>query len=220
MELAYHYRQLENHEAALTHYRSALDAHPNDLQVLLQLSGFLLELGAENEALNLCRRGIAQHPEDARISALYFNQGYVHMRNERYAEARTAFEQVVKWDPNSAKAWNNLGNVQLALGETDAARQALTAAVAADSGIAEAHYNLGSLFLQDRQLQQALQAYLASIAADSTFIRAYYALATVYKSQGAMAEAGKAYQLFIDKWQGDPNFLRQARQQLAQLPKP
>jgi hypothetical protein len=35
-----------------------------------------------------------------------------------------------------------------------------------------------------------------------------------------MAEAGKAYQFFIDKWQGDPNFLRQARQQLAQLPRP
>lgn len=220
MELAYHYRQLDNRDAALTHYRSAQDAHPDALEPLIQLSGLLLERGVDKEVLKLCRRGIAQHPDDARISALYFNQGYVHMRSKQYADARTAFEHVLELEPSSAKAWNNLANVQLALGETAAAQRALVAAIAADSSIAEAHYNLGSLLLQNRQLDQARQAYLAAIAADSTFARAYYALATIYQSQGAISQAGQAYRAFIAKWQGNPDFLRQAQQQLAQLPKP
>ncbi len=220
MELAYHYRQLTKNDAALTHYRSAQNTHPNDLEVLVQLSGLLLERGANTEVLKLCRRGIAQHPDDARISKLYFNQGYAHMRSKQYMGAREAFEHALELEPSLAKAWNNLGNAQIALGETAAAQRAFAAAVAADPEIAEAHYNLGSLFLKNRQLDQARQAYRAAIAADSTFARAFYALATIYQTEGALAEASRAYRAFIAKWQGDPDFIRQARKQLAQLPNP
>ncbi|MDE2704248.1 MAG: tetratricopeptide repeat protein, partial [Gemmatimonadota bacterium] len=78
----------------------------------------------------------------------------------------------------------------------------------------------GSLFLQKGQLAQAQRAYRAAIVADSTFARTYYALATVYQAQGAISEARRCYQTFIDKWQGDPDFLLQARERLAQLPSP
>ena len=220
MELAYHYRQLDKEDDALIHYRSAQDAHPKDLKVLIQLSGLLLKRGATKEALKICRRGIEQHPDDARISALLFNLGYIHMRNKQYTDARTAFEHVLRFEPSSAKAWNNIANIQLALGETSAAQQALLSAIAADPKIAEAHYNLGSLYLQSHQLDKARQAYLAAIDVDSTLARAYYALATIYQQQDANADAVQAYRAFIAKWQGDPDFLRQARQQLTLLSNP
>ena len=105
----------------------------------------------------------------------------------------------------------------MALGQTAQAQRALEAAVNADPSLADAHYNLGSLFLQQGQLDQARRAYLAAMTANSTFARTYYAIATVYQAQGAIPEARQAYQTFIDRWRGDPDFLRQARQKLAQL---
>ena len=220
LQLAHHYRQLDRDDDALIHYRAALLADPNDLEALVLLSGLLLARGEDQEVLELCRQGISQHPEDVRTSKLHFTRGYVYMRRNQYKEARMAFEHALALDSSSATAWNNLGHVQLSLGEEAAAQRALKAAIAADSTLADAHYNLGSLFLKKRQLAQAQRAYQAALAADSTFARTYYALATVYQAQGAISEARRCYQTFIDRWQGDPDFLRQARERLAQLPSP
>ena len=55
------------------------------------------------------------------------------------------------------------------------------------------------------------------MTADSTFARTYYALAAVYQAQGAIPQARQTYQTFIERWQGDPDFLRQARAKLTQL---
>ena len=220
LQLAHHYRQLDRDDDALIHYRAALLAEPNDLEALVLLSGLLLTRGEDQEVLELCRQGSSQHPEDIRTSKLHFACGYVYMRRNQYQEARTAFEHALALDSSSATAWNNLGHVQLSLGEEAAAQRALEAAIATDSTLADAHYNLGNLFLQKGQLDRAQRAYRAAIAADSTFARTYYALATVYQAQGATSEARRCYQTFIDKWQGDPDFLRQARERLAQLPSP
>ena len=178
LQLAHHYRQLGRDDDALTHYRAALLADPDDLEALIALSGLLSARGADQEVLELCRRGIAQHPEDERTNKLHFTRGYVYMRRNQYREARTAFERALALDSSSATAWNNLGHVQLSLGEQAAAQRALESAIAADSTLADAHYNLGSLFLQKGQLNRAQRAYRAAIAADSTFARTYYALAT------------------------------------------
>ncbi len=220
LQLAHHYRQLGRDNDALTHYRAALLADPTNLDALIPLSGFLLARGKDQEALELCRRGISRHPTDVRTSKLHFTRGYVYVRRHQYQEARTAFERVLALDSSSATAYNNLGHVQLSLGEEAAAQRALESAIAADSTLADAHYNLGSLFLQKGQLDRAQRAYQAALAADSTFARTYYALATVYQAQGAISEARRCYQTFIDKWQGNPDFLRQARERLAQLSSP
>ena len=220
LQLAHHYRQLGRDDDALIHYRAVLLADPNDLEALISLSGLLLARRDDQAVLELCRRGISQHPEDVRTSKLHFTCGYVYMRRNQYQEARTAFEHALALDSSSATAWNNLGHVQLSLGEEAAAQRALESAIAADSTLADAHYNLGSLFLQKGQLDRAQRAYQEAIVADSTFARTYYALAAVYQAQGAISEARRCYQTFIDKWQGDPDFLRQARERLAQLPSP
>ena len=71
--------------------------------------------------------------------------------------------------------------------------------------------------LQQGQLEPARQAYLLAVYADPSFVRSYYALATVYQARGEIAKARQAYQTFIELWQGDPDFLRQARNKLARL---
>ncbi len=220
IELAYAYRRLGNDDAALTHYHSALDSHPDNLEAILALSGFMLEHGADTEVIELSRKGIALNPEDTRISNLYFDQGYAHMRNKRYMNAITAFENAVHVDPSLAKAWNNLGNIHIVLGDTAAAQRSFVEAISANPQIAEAHYNLGSIYLENSDLNRAEQAYKAAIGTDSTFARAFYALASIYHKMGRLQEAKQAYRAFIAKWQGDPSFLRQARQQLAGLDHP
>ena len=150
LQLAYHYRQLGQDDDALIHYRAVLLADPNDLEALISLSGLLSARGEDQEVLELCRRGISQHPEDVRTSKLHFARGYVYMRRNQYQKARTAFDHALALDSSLATAWNNLAHVQLSLGYEAAAQQALESAIAADSTLADAHYNLGSLFLQKR----------------------------------------------------------------------
>lgn len=219
-QLAHHYRQLGRDDDALAHYRAALLADPTNLAVLIPLNGLLLAQGRDQEVLELCGRGIAQHPADVRTSKLHFACGYVYIRRAQYEAARTSFEHGLALDSSSATAWNNLGHTYLRLGEEAAGQRALEAAIAADSTLADAHYNLGGLFLQKGQLAQAQRAYRAALAADSTYARTYYALATVYQAQDSIAQARRCYQAFIDKWQGDPDFLRQARERLAELASP
>jgi len=218
LHLAHQYRQLDQLESALTHYRAAHEADPAHLPTLIQLSGLLLELGRSDEVLALCQQGIHQHAGDERIGELFFARGLVHLQRSQFAEARADFEQALELDPSSAQAWNNLGNALLALGETARAQHALEAATSADPTLVDAPYNLGSLFLQQGQLEKARIAYVAAITADSTFARTYYALAAVYEAQGAIPQARESYLTFIELWQGDPGFLRQARARLAQLP--
>ena len=217
LELAHHYRQLGRPEDALTHYRAAQKIQPAHLETMVQLSALLLDRGAADQVLEICGRGIDRYPDETRTGQLHFTQGLVRLRRGQHREARADFESAVELDPSLATAWNNLGNALLALGETSLARQAIEAAIVADSSLADAHYNLGSLLLQKGQLEPARQAYLLAVYADPSFVRSYYALATVYQARGEIAKARQAYQTFIELWQGDPDFLHQARKKLARL---
>ena len=218
LELAHHHRRLGQDDMAITHYYTALIDHPDALDVLVQLVGMLLEREKIEEVLKLAQRGVARHPDDPRSVALYAARGYIHLRQEQYAEAQIAFNKALAFDSSAAETWNNLGNAHLGLGDRAQARWALERAIAADSSLADVHYNLGGLHLQDGRLDLARQAYIDALAADSTFVRTYYALATVHRKLGEIANARHAYQIFIDRWRGDPSFVDEARQRLASLP--
>ncbi|HVY80295.1 MAG TPA: tetratricopeptide repeat protein [Steroidobacteraceae bacterium] len=80
--------------------------------------------------------------------------------NERYADARGKFEQVVQLAPTMPEAWNYLGYTRRKLGDYDAALAAYDQALALKPSFAEAIEYRGEAYLRMKRLDDAKAAYL------------------------------------------------------------
>jgi tetratricopeptide (TPR) repeat protein len=80
--------------------------------------------------------------------------------NERYAEARAKFEQVVQLAPTMPEAWNYLGYTSRKLGDYDAALAAYDKALSLKPSFAEAIEYRGEAYMRMKRFDDAKAAYL------------------------------------------------------------
>ena len=78
----------------------------------------LYEAGDYDEALEVLREGLRQHPDSV---LLHVGLGYVRIAREEYAWARSAFEQALELDPEYEDAWVGLGETLLKFGRVEEA---------------------------------------------------------------------------------------------------
>ena len=78
----------------------------------------LYEAGDYDEALEVLREGLRQHPDSV---LLHVGLGYVRIAREEYAWARQSFEQALELDPEYEDAWVGLGETLLKFGRVDEA---------------------------------------------------------------------------------------------------
>lgn len=107
-------------------------------------------------------------------------------------EVAAAYSRATVLKPNYARAWNNLGVIQLRQGQTGDAISALETATSIDAGSASALVNLGSAYRRhaadgglrrsnrDELLRKAERAYRAAIAVDEDALAAYLDLGVLY----------------------------------------
>lgn len=108
-------------------YRKALALQPDGLLTLYQLALVLDYQGpGSDEALALLRRVAKREPD---YPPVFYRIGAVLDRHGRRAEARDAYEEAIRLDPNLAVAHQNLGQALLALGQTQASVQHLERAI-------------------------------------------------------------------------------------------
>lgn len=217
LELAHHYTQLQQIPRALTHYRAILLADSLHMDSLVRLSNLLLRRGNWPESLALCQRGIAYSPLSEQTADLHFTAGYIELMQKNNAAAEEHFSRALAIDPRRAQAWNNLGNLQQQRADLNAARESFSRATQIDPNLADAHFNLAVTYQQERRWPLAQRSFRAAIAADSSLVRAYYGLAGALAATDSTQSARRAYQQFIEQWQGDPHWLDSARKHLQQL---
>lgn len=107
-------------------------------------------------------------------------------------QVAAAYSRATVLKPNYARAWNNLGVIQLRQGQTGDAISALETATSIDAGSASALINLGSAYRRhaadgglrhsqrDELLRKAERSYRAAIAVDEDAIAAYLDLGVLY----------------------------------------
>jgi Flp pilus assembly protein TadD len=78
----------------------------------------LYESGEYDEALEVLRDGLRQHPDSV---LLHVGLGYVRIAREEYAWARISFETALELDPEYEDAWVGLGETLLKFGRVDEA---------------------------------------------------------------------------------------------------
>lgn len=171
--------------AGLDAYRRAHQAEPSTETVLRLYTATAAQPDGQRASLQLLEQWVKTHPSD-RFTVRMLADG--HARAGRFAEARQAYESLLKQAPDDARVLNNLANVLLKLKDPAAlatAEKALAAAPGDADVIDTAGWAAFKAGQTDRALQLLRDARLR--APDNPDIRLH--LATVLAQAGRRSEA-------------------------------
>lgn len=180
----------------------------------LELLGIVLsQQGRAYEALEYFDRAIVVRPE---APGARHNRAQALFALGRVAEARAELDAVVSAQPDLHAAWNLLGSVLAAQGDSKA-EQAYRRALMLRPDHPETHYNLGVFFLDTGRLDEAIACNRKAIALRANFVAAHNNLANALRARGRLEEAlthyGQAVRLeprFADGWSNYGVALREA----------
>lgn len=117
-----------NVDVALSIYRNAAAADPNNPDVIAQYARALADQGAGSEAVLVIEEALSRRPTERR---LILTLGHTHLRLGDSANAAAAFERLREQAPRDADALNGLGVVADLGGEHATAQQRYREALAA-----------------------------------------------------------------------------------------
>ena len=106
--------------AATVEYRRALDENRESVPILTRLSGALLSLDRNQEALDLLLRGKELAPDHP---AVYTLLGQAHLKLGNFKQAREAFQTVIEINPFDPAVHQDLATAYEMLGEKEPARK-------------------------------------------------------------------------------------------------
>ena len=131
----------------------------------------LLRAGRLAEAETLCRRRLADEPDDAETLN---NLGCLLDEFGRLDEAERAYRQAIEVQADFAQAHYNLGLLLQGQRRLDEAEQAYAQAVACKPSMAQAHNNRGAALRDLRRLDEALAAFEAAIQLRPDYADAHF----------------------------------------------
>ncbi|MDA0748282.1 MAG: tetratricopeptide repeat protein, partial [bacterium] len=169
------HRAAGEHEASIVCYRSALEAKPDYMEVVLVLSSALLEAGRGKEAVGLFREMESRHPDSSRVKNYL---GRCLFQAGEVADARRCFEMAIEIDDTFSEAYSNLGVLLWEAGELDGALARLKRAAELTPQHPDVVYNIAMIYAQLGQARQAirmLQSYL-DLQGDDLNARVYLAV--------------------------------------------
>ncbi|MBI2670142.1 MAG: tetratricopeptide repeat protein [Candidatus Yanofskybacteria bacterium] len=112
-------------------------------------------------------------------------------RNILWGKPIEFYENILKYNSNSVRIMNNLGNLYSEKGEIGKAEELYVKAIGNPNGniFAQPHYNLGNIYRDRGDAEKAVMQYKEAIKADPTFPFAYQNLAVIYAGRGNLTEA-------------------------------
>ena len=112
---------------------------------------------------------------------------------KNYAQALAAYDEAIKFNPQSAEAYNNRGIVKYALGEFQAATEDFSAAIKLKPNFFDALNNRGIAYAALKQLKEAEQDLKIAVKLNDASADAHNNLGSVYYSLSNFDAAIKEY---------------------------
>lgn len=112
----------------------------------------------------------------------------------QFAEAELRYREALRLHPDFARAWLNLGNVQLAREQPNEAAASYREALRREPGYGAAHANLGRLYLGQKDYRNAAEHYAMAVRALPDSADALVGLGCALEELERHAEAADAYQ--------------------------
>lgn len=111
------------------YYRFKVQRNPGDAEMQQRLGRSLASFGEFDEALAHLLEAVRLNPKD---DLAYFDLGSIYLRQNRPADAFTAFQNVIRINPDDSQAFGSLGILATRAGRIDEARRFFTAALRID----------------------------------------------------------------------------------------
>lgn len=132
------------------------------------------------------------------IGAVSFYSYLAIKQNNYWREPIYFYERTIKYSPDSAKAYNNLGTSYKDAGRAEEAVAAYKRAIAIDPAFVMAYNNLGSIYKDMGKVKEAVTAYEDTIRVSTDYEEAHYNLALLYSEIGETEEAIAFYKKAIE----------------------
>jgi len=129
----------------------------------------------------------------------FYNLGTLYMRRGRPADAKTAYERALQFQPDYADANNSLGALMAQSGDLPGAIERFRAALAAKPEFADAMNNLGFALFQTGDAVHARELYEKALALQPGFPEALNNLGILYGSQRDLDRALGYFQQAVDQ---------------------
>lgn len=161
---------------AIDEYVKVLDLKPSDYVTYFKISTLLKELGKKDEAIQMLKILVKRKPELVEANKMLAE---LLLEEKKYKQAITIYVQAIKYDPNDAQMYYDLGIAYSRMNEFSLAKGCFKKAVEEDSNYYNAFYRLGQISLLYRDIESAEKYFLESIYGE-TESKSYYQLAKIY----------------------------------------
>jgi tetratricopeptide (TPR) repeat protein len=165
-------------ETAMPIYKKASSFEPI---FPFEFSGKIFERQLQNQ-IEKRRDNLSKFPK-------HFVAARRHYRLGKLEKAITSYRQAIKLNPNSAWAYNNLGETLSKLQKWDEAIAAYQEAIKLNPKPASFYYNLADAFLQQGNLDEAIAHYSKAIEIKPSFSIGHNSLGEALAKQGKLVEA-------------------------------
>lgn len=143
---------LYRHEEAMEALNRVLEIQPDFILALSEKALTYSFLGDSDLSLELLDKVLEKTPEDVRLLNI---RGTILANKDRIKEARDTFQKVVDIRPDYAPALNNLGHVQMLLGDWEKGLESLNLAIQSDDKWARPHLNRALIYMKIHSLEEA-----------------------------------------------------------------
>ncbi len=164
-ELALAYRDLEEFQLSLDHFKKALELRPEFPQAWNNMGTVYLLLGQWDLAINCFQMAVGdilyRTPNFA-----YSNLGLAYIKKEQYQKAIDSFQKALKFAPSYSPARTNLGLALERMNRWEEAMDAYQDAISVDPEYPASHFHLGRLYMRFNRNSEAAEELHQTIKLD------------------------------------------------------
>ena len=150
-----HFEAGEYH-LALDEYRAIYEENATDPEVNFRVAYSLYQLARYAKAEKLFRRAAGLRQPTMQHLRLWAD---TRVRQKLYADAAQTYSRILDRDKKDVSAWNNLGLMQLNLGDLPEAKRSFETALSYDAEHAPALLNLGLLYERNERNPEKAETY-------------------------------------------------------------
>ena len=124
-------------------------------------------------------------------------RGGAAMRESRFADAVSAYDQLLRLDPSDPIAHEYLGVALARSGKRDDALKQYAQALQLDPSSASAHYDIAILLIQERREDEAIVYLRQAVQLDPGLVMAHFQLANLLMRKGKDSDAEGEYETVV-----------------------
>jgi tetratricopeptide (TPR) repeat protein len=182
-------------EQAISTSRKALELDSDSVDIVAQLSNFLIEAEQQTEALVLIKQLLESQPDNPRVCLML---GNLQRQQQDLLGAISTYQQAIKLIPQNPSSFIHLSNLLIQNNQVEEAIINGQQALELHPQNSQIYFVLGKAYAQQQDWEQAISLYQQAIKLNSQNPGVYFALGEVFREQGDLEKAIANYQKAVN----------------------